>query len=156
MIHKGILYNNSPGYGFEVSRAEGELIYDLKGREYVDFTSGWNVANLGWNHPEIQVAVREQLDKGSSIAFWHSLDIQEEYAQELTRSLPHGLNTCIRATSGTEAVEVAIKVARAFTGRKTILGFQETYHGQLFASMALGTPRLQLTSIDRLFLILNN
>lgn len=148
MIHRNILYNNFSGHRFEVSKAEGSLIYDLEGKEYIDFTSGWNVANLGWNHPEINKEISEQLQKGTGIAFWHSVDIQSRYAQELTASLPAGLNTCIRATSGTEAVEVAIKVARSYTNRKAIIGFKETYHGQLFASMALGTPGSQLASFD--------
>jgi 4-aminobutyrate aminotransferase-like enzyme len=148
MIHKHILYNNFSGHKFEVSKAEGALVYDTEGNEYLDFTSGWNVANLGWNHSEINAAIQEQVQKGTGIGFWHSIDIQNQYAKELTQSLPKELNTCIRATSGTEAVEVAIKVARSYTGRKTIIGFKETYHGQLFASMALGTPDSQLTSID--------
>ena len=148
MINKNILYGNFSGHRFEISKASNELVYDIEGKEYIDFTSGWNVANLGWNHPEINQAIRDQIEKGTGVAFWHSLEIHNHYAEELTRSLPPELNTCIRATSGTEAVEVAIKVARTFTGRKTILGFRETYHGQLFASMALGTPASQLVSID--------
>jgi len=148
MIHKNILYNNFAGHKLEISKALGALVYDVDGKEYIDFTSGWNVSNLGWNHPEINKAIEEQVQKGTGIAFWNSLDIQNEYAHELTKSLPKELNTCIRATSGTEAVEVAIKVARSYTGRKTIIGFKEAYHGQLFASMALGTPESQLTSID--------
>ena len=148
MIHKNILYNNFAGHKFEVSKAEGSLVYDANGKEYIDFTSGWNVANLGWNHPEIKAALQEQLERGTAISFWHSFDIQNRYAEALTSSLPSELNTCIRATSGTEAVEVGIKVARAYTGRKTIIGFKETYHGQLFASMALGTPESHLGSIN--------
>ena len=131
-----------------MARAQGEFIYDTAGKEYIDFTSGWNVANLGWNQPEITQALHEQIDRETSVAFWNSVDIQNQYAAALTATLPPALNTCIRATSGTEAVEVSIKVARAYTGRKTILGFKETYHGQLFASMALGTPLDQLVAID--------
>lgn len=148
MLNKHILYTNFSGHRFEVSKAEGALIYDTDGKEYIDFTCGWNMANLGWNHPEIVQAIKEQVEKGTGISFWHSLDIHNRYAKALTDSLPKELNTCIRATSGTEAVEVAIKVARSFTGKKTIIGFTETYHGQLFASMALGTPASQLESID--------
>jgi 4-aminobutyrate aminotransferase len=52
--------------------------------------------------------------------------------------LPKELDACAKATGGTEAIELSIKVARAATGRKKIIGFRNSYHGQLFASMALG------------------
>lgn len=139
MIENSIVYRNLKKYNFfRMGKAEGSLIWDRDGKEYVDFTSGWNVTNLGWNHPEIAEAIKQQVDKNAQGLLWGSDPIQEEYAAKLTAALPHELDACAKATGGTEAVEEAIKIARAATGRKKIIGFKESYHGQLFASLALG------------------
>jgi 4-aminobutyrate aminotransferase-like enzyme len=139
MIENSIVYRNLKKYNFfRVSRAEGTLLWDRNGKKYIDFTSGWNVTNLGWNHPEVNEAVISQTKKNVQGLLWGSDPIQEEYAAKLTAVLPYGLDACTKATGGTEAIEESIKVARAATGRKKIIGFKNSYHGQLFASMALG------------------
>jgi 5-aminovalerate/4-aminobutyrate aminotransferase len=63
--------------------------------------------------------------------------IMEAYATKLIPVLPKELDACAKATGGTEAIEISIKVARVATGRKKIIGFKNSYHGQLFVSMAL-------------------
>jgi len=123
---------------FRVAKAQGSLIWDRDGKEYIDFTSGWNVANLGWNHPEVNEAVVRQTKKNVQGLLWGSDPVQEEYATKLTAALPVGFDACTKATGGTEAIEESIKIARAATGRKKVIGFKKSYHGQLFASMALG------------------
>ena len=139
MIENSIVYRNFKGKYeyFPLLRAEGSLLWDRKGKEYIDFTSGWNVTNLGWNHPEINEAIVEQTKKNVQGLLWGSDPIQEEYAKALTASLPKELDACVKETGGTESIEVSIKVARTYTGRKKILGFGGLYHGQLFASLAL-------------------
>lgn len=140
MIENSIVYRNFKGkYDYlPLSKSEGSRIWDREGKEYIDFTSGWNVTNLGWNHPEVNEAVIQQTKKNVQGLLWGSDPIQEEYAAALTAALPKELDACVKATSGTEAVEVAIKIARSYTNRKKIIGFQGLYHGQLFASLALG------------------
>ncbi len=142
MIENSIVYRNFKGkYEYlPLSRAEGSLIWDRDGKRYIDFTSGWNVTNLGWNQPEITEALITQAKKNVQGLLWGSDPIQEEYAAALIASLPKGLDACVKATSGTEAIEVSIKIARAYTNRKKIIGFNGLYHGQLFASLALGAP----------------
>ncbi len=139
MIENSIVYRHFKGkYEYlPLSKAEGSLIWDRAGKRYIDFTSAWNVTNLGWNHPEVNRAVIEQAEKNVQGLLWGSDPIQEEYAAALTAALPHELDACVKETGGTESVEVAIKVARAFTNRKKILGFSGLYHGQLFAGLAL-------------------
>jgi len=139
MIENSIVYRNFKGkYGyFPLSRAEGSEIWDRDGKRYIDFTSGWNVTNLGWNHPEVNQAVIDQAKKNVHGLLWGSDPVQEEYAAALTAAFPKELDACVKETGGTESVEVAIKVARSFTGRKKIIGFAGLYHGQLFASLAL-------------------
>ncbi|MFA5107721.1 MAG: aspartate aminotransferase family protein [Patescibacteria group bacterium] len=139
MIENSIVYRDLKKYNFfRMSKAEGSFIWDRDGKRYIDFTSSWNVTNLGWNHPEVNEAVAAQTKKNVQGLLWGSDPIQEEYAMKLTSALPDSLNACAKATGGTEAIEESIKIARAATGRKTIVGFKNSYHGQLFASLALG------------------
>jgi len=141
MIENSIVYRDFKGkYEYlPLARAEGSLIWDRSGKRYIDFTSAWNVTNLGWNHPEINEAIVKQTKKNVQGLLWGSDPIQEEYATALTTALPQKLDACVKATGGTEAVEVSIKIARAYTNRKKVIGFNGLYHGQLFASLALST-----------------
>ncbi len=150
MIENSIVYRDFKGkYEYlPISKAEGSLIWDRNGKRYIDFSSGWNVTNLGWNHPEINEAIIEQVKKNVQGLLWGSDPIQEAYAKALTEALPKELDACVKETSGTESVEVAIKVARVYTERTKIIGFNSHYHGQLFASLAVGYstdshPKLQ-------------
>jgi len=142
MIENSIVYRNFKGkYEYlPLSKSEGAEIWDRGGKRYIDFTSGWNVTNLGWNNKEITDALITQANKNVQGLLWGSDPIQEEYAAALTAALPKGLDACVKATSGTEAIEVSIKIARVYTNRKKIIGFDGLYHGQLFASLALGAP----------------
>lgn len=140
MIENSIIYRDFKGKYeyFPLSKADGALIWNREGKRFIDFTSGWNVINLGWNHPEINEAVIAQTKKNVQGLLWGSDPIQEEYAKVLVSVLPEELDACVKENSGTESIEVAIKVARAYTKRKKIIGFKNSYHGQLFASLALG------------------
>ncbi|MFZ2970392.1 MAG: aminotransferase class III-fold pyridoxal phosphate-dependent enzyme [Minisyncoccia bacterium] len=139
MIENSIVYRNLKKYNFfRISKAEGSLIWDMDSNKYIDLTSGWNVTNLGWNNPEVNEAISKQTKKNVQGLLWGSDPIQEEYAHKLTSALPKKLDACAKATGGTEAIEEAMKIARAVTGRKKIIGFKGSYHGQSFASLALG------------------
>lgn len=143
MIENSIVYRDFKGkYEYlPLSRADGSLLWDRDGKRYIDFSSAWNVTNLGWNNPEVNGAIIEQAQKNVQGLLWGSDPIQEAYAKELTKALPEELDACIKETSGTESIEAAIKVARVYTGRKKIIGFNSQYHGQLFASLAIGYPK---------------
>lgn len=139
MIKNHIVSDSSQIY-FDFDKAQGAFIWDRSGKKYIDFTSGWNVSNLGWNNPEIKEAINEQLNHNDYSPFWLLDKIQKKYAEELIDSLPKELNTIIRATGGTEANEEAIKIARAYTGRTKIVGFKNSYHGQSAEELALVYP----------------
>lgn len=126
-------------YDFEISKAQGSFIWDSRGKKYIDFISGWNVTNLGWNHPKINKAVIEQAKKNTYSEMWTPDPILGRYAKMLTKALPDSLSVAIRATGGTEANEEAIKIARVFTGRKKIVGFSPSYHGQSMSTLSLGS-----------------
>lgn len=140
MINKHIIYTNYLDWSFDVERAEGSYLWTQDGTKLIDFTSGWNTTNLGWNHPEVTDALVRQANKNAYTPMWTAEVTQHEYAALLTNSLPASLTAVGRATGGTEANEMAIKTARAFTGRQTIVGFQKTYHGQSVSTLAIGFP----------------
>lgn len=147
MIKNRIIYTNSSPWLFNVSKAEGSYIWDDTGHKMLDFTCGWNVTNLGWHNPEIIEAVVVQTKKNVYNPMETTDPIQAEYAKELIDSLPNGLDVACRATGGTEANEEAIKTARAFTKRKKIIGFIDTYHGQSYADMSIGYRPEYVTDI---------
>lgn len=140
MIKNHIIYNIYLDWSFDIERAEGSHLWTKNGKKLIDFTSGWNTTNLGWNHPEVAEALALQIKKNTFAPMWTAEAAQHEYATLLTGALPAPLTAVGRATGGTEANEMAIKTARAFTGRNTIVGFQETYHGQSVSTLAIGFP----------------
>ncbi|MBI4097634.1 MAG: aspartate aminotransferase family protein, partial [Candidatus Levybacteria bacterium] len=138
MIKNHIIYNDYSDWMFDLAKAQGSYLWTKDGKKLIDFTSGWNVTNLGWNNEEIASALTQQIKKNTYAPMWSSDPIQNALAEALTRSLPRQLNAVGRATGGTEANEEAMKTARAYTGRKKILGFRNTYHGQSFGTMSIG------------------
>lgn len=137
MLRNNIIYTAFSEWRFDIAKAKGCFIWTSDDKKLIDFTSGWNVANLGWNHPEINQAMIDEMSKNSYSSMWMGGEIQNKYAQMLTDVLPKRLNAVGRATGGTEAIEEALKTARAFTERKKIIGFHNTYHGQSFGAMSI-------------------
>jgi acetylornithine/succinyldiaminopimelate/putrescine aminotransferase len=136
MIKNHIVSDSSQIY-FDFGRAEGIFLWDKNGKKFIDFTSGWNVCNLGWNNQEIKKAVQDQLNNNVYAPFWMLDEVQKKLAAELIKLLPDELNTVVRATGGTEANEEAFKIARAYTNRTKIIGFKNSYHGQSATQLAL-------------------
>lgn len=133
-----------------IKNAKGSLIWNKKGQRLIDFMSGWNIANLGWNNREITDAVIKQAKKNIFIPPWMIEPVQHRYAEMLTDELPKGLNLILRGTGGTEANEMAMKIARVITGRKTLLGCYNTFHGQSMGTLAIGYRKSMVDSISPL------
>lgn len=138
MIKNHLVYNPILEYKFTLKKAEGSFLWTKEGKRLIDFTSGWNITNLGWNHPEISDVIVAQVGKNTYTPSWIADEAQTKYADMLTHVLPKKLNAICRLTSGTEANEQAIKIARTVTNRKKILGFFDSYHGSTFASLSAG------------------
>lgn len=115
-------------------QAKGTYLRDKSGKDYLDFTSGISVCNLGHAPENVKKAVKVQLDQ-----FWHTsnlfqIELQEEVAKQLTDA--SGLDLVFFGNSGAEANEAAIKLARKSTGRTKVVTFVDSFHGRTFATMA--------------------
>jgi 4-aminobutyrate aminotransferase/(S)-3-amino-2-methylpropionate transaminase len=122
-----------------VARASNAEIWDEEGRRYIDFASGIAVLNTGHVHPEVKAAVAAQLDAFSHTCFMVTpYRVAVELAERLNELMPvQGPKKSIFVTTGAEAVENAIKIARAHTGRPGVIAFGGSFHGRTFMAMAL-------------------
>jgi len=137
MIKNNIVYNNFSDYQFNFTRAKGSFVFE-NNHKLIDFSSGWNVANLGWNNDEIKNAIIEQAKKNIYAPMWTEDPIQKQYAANLVKSLPKDLEIITREVSGVTANIMALKTARAYTGKKKIISFRNTFHGSLYQTLQLG------------------
>src|SRR5678815_1305229 len=104
------------GYGRDFVRGEGIRLWDAEGREYRDFLSGYGTLPLGHNHPEVRAAVEEVLRAGAPQFLQVSPQpLAGALAARLARLAPGGLDVAYFMSSGSEAVEGALKIARAAT-----------------------------------------
>ena len=109
-----------------IDRAEGARLYDVDGREYIDYVCSWGALILGHAHPDVVAAVADQARRGTSYGMTSPLEI--ELAERIARALP-SIERLRFVSSGTEATMSAIRLARAFTKRDLILKFEGCYHG---------------------------
>ncbi|MCA0392568.1 MAG: 4-aminobutyrate--2-oxoglutarate transaminase [Proteobacteria bacterium] len=120
-------------------RAENAELWDADGRRFVDFAGGIAVLNVGHRHPKVMAAVRAQLDRYTHTAF--QVTAYEPYialAERLNALAPiAGPAKTILFSTGAEAVENAVKIARAATKRHAVIAFNGGFHGRSFMSMAL-------------------
>lgn len=113
-------------YGLYIARAQGPRKWDVDGRCYVDYFGGHGALLLGHCHPEVMAAVHAQLDRGTHYGASHELEIA--WAALVMRLIPSAER--VRFTSsGTEATLMAVRLARAFTGKPKIIRFNHHFHG---------------------------
>jgi len=129
------LLNTYKRFPVEFVRGNGAFLYDVSGKEYLDFLSGIAVTGLGHNHPVLRQAVIEQIN-----SLWHVSNLYESTPQEnLAKELTNisGLNSVFFCNSGTEAVEAAIKFARKWgKGRYKIISALNSFHGRTYGSLS--------------------
>ncbi|WFE71044.1 4-aminobutyrate--2-oxoglutarate transaminase [Halomonas sp. M1] len=128
----------SPATAF-ADRAENAEIWDADGNRFIDFAGGIGVLNVGHRHPKVVAAVKAQLDK-----LMHTCQTVMPYegyvkvAEKLSHIVPvRGHAKVMLANSGAEALENAVKIARAATGRSNVICFDGGYHGRTFYTMAM-------------------
>ena len=109
-----------------IDRADGCHIYDVDGKEYVDYIDSWGPMILGHNFPEVKESVLKACEKG--LSFGCATAIEVEMAEFICDHIPH-VDMVRMVNSGTEAVTSAVRVARGFTGKNKIIKFAGCYHG---------------------------
>ena len=118
------------GFDKVYARAEGAYLYDMDDIAYLDFLSGYSVFNIGRNHPAVKKAIRDvlDLDLPNMVQMDCSL-LSGLLAEAITKRTPPHLDAVFFCNSGTEAMEGAIKFARAATGRKRMISLASAFHG---------------------------
>jgi glutamate-1-semialdehyde 2,1-aminomutase len=156
-----------------IDHAAGTRLYDVDGREYLDYVCSWGALILGHAHPEIVAAVSDQAAKGTSYGMTSPLEI--ELGEKIVGAVP-SIEMVRFVSSGTEAAMSGVRLARAFTERDLIIKFEGCYHGHsdgflseagsglatlgiatcpgvpgAFAGLTLNTPFNDLQGVEALF-----
>jgi 4-aminobutyrate aminotransferase/(S)-3-amino-2-methylpropionate transaminase len=120
-------------------RAENAELWDVEGKRYIDFAGGIAVLNTGHRHPKVLAAVKAQLERFTHTAFQVlAYEPYIELAERLNKLAPFkGPAKTILFTTGAEAVENAVKLARSATGRSGIIAFTGAFHGRTMLTMAM-------------------
>lgn len=119
-----------------VTRAEGVYFWDASGKRYLDFSSQLVCSNLGHQNQAVIDAISAQAQKLAFISPAHTCDVRAHLAQKLLEVVPKGLDKFFFTTSGTEANEAAIKIARLYTGKHKIIARYTSYHGSTAGAIA--------------------
>ena len=125
--------------GIEVASAEGVYIKDVNGKKFVDMIAGFSVCNIGHSHPEVIKAIQEQTSKYMHVIVYGEFiqAPQVQYAKALTSLLPENLQSVYFTSSGTEATEGAMKLAKRVTKRTKIISFKGGYHGSTQGALSV-------------------
>ena len=125
------------GFDREWTRAEGAYLWDARGDKYLDMLGGFGMFNVGRNNPHVRAALVEalELDLPGSVQLGVS-PLPPLLAQELIRRTPARLERVLFTSSGTEAVEAAIKLGRAATSRTRVLSAEHSFHGLTLGALS--------------------
>lgn len=118
-------------------RGEGIMLYDTSGKAYYDFYCGHAVTLTGHCHPKVVRAIQEQAER---LIFYSNIvysDVRAKYASMLVGAAPEGYGQVFFCNSGAEANETALKLARKFTGRPTIVAMEGGFHGRTMGALAM-------------------
>lgn len=124
-----------------IAKAEGIWIEDVAGRRYMDF-HGNNVHHIGFGHPRLKRAIADQMDALPFAPRRYACDVAAELAAKLAAIAPGNLSKLLLTTGGSDAVEVAVKIARTATGRHKTISFWDAFHGAGFGASALSGESL--------------
>jgi len=129
----------------EISRAEGSYVYDVHGKEYLDFVAGVSANSLGHKHPRVTKAIKDQVDAYTHVMVYGEFiqQPQTELCKLLASLLPNNLDTVYLVNSGTEATEGALKLAKKVTGRAEIIAAKNAYHGNTQGAMSVCGAEMQ-------------
>jgi 4-aminobutyrate aminotransferase/(S)-3-amino-2-methylpropionate transaminase len=121
-----------------IDRALNAEVWDIEGKRYIDFAGGIAVVNTGHSHPRVVAAIRQQLDRFSHTCIMITPYTDAvELAERLVQAAPIADGRAIFLSTGAEAVENAVKIARAYTGRPGVIAFGGGFHGRTNLCMGL-------------------
>jgi len=125
--------------GIEMVEAAGVTLTDVAGKTYTDFIAGFSVCNIGHSHPEVVKAVQEQAAKYMHLIVYGEFieSPQVQYASLLASHLPKNLDCVYFTSSGAEATEGALKLAKRVTGKTKILACNKAYHGSTQGALSV-------------------
>jgi len=122
-----------------VASAKGAVVRDVEGREYIDFGGGIGVMNIGHCHPKVVAAIKDQAEKFHHTCFMvNPYEVAIKLADKLCRLTPGNFpKKAMFVSSGAEAVENAVKIARYYTKRPAVIVFENAYHGRTLLTMTM-------------------
>ena len=125
--------------GIEVASAKGIYIMDVNGKKLVDMIAGFSVCNIGHSHPDVIHAIQQQVEKYMHVIVYGEFiqAPQVQYAKALTSLLPENLQSVYFTSSGAEAAEGAMKLAKRVTKRTKIISFKGGYHGSTQGALSI-------------------
>lgn len=116
------------------------VVWDVDGNSYIDFSAGVLVVNTGHSHPKVVKAIQEQA--GRLINCYDTPHpLRSEFAERIAGLMPEDLKRVLFLSSGSEAIDAAVKISRAYTGRYEILSFYGAFHGRTYMPMSVGGKR---------------
>ena len=123
----------------EMERAEGIYIYGTKGEKYIDLISGIGVSNIGHCHPKVVSAIKRQSETYLHLMVYgeYVQSPQTKLAEKIASTLPKELDVSFLVSSGSEAVEGALKLAKRYTGKRKLLSFKNAYHGSTHGALSV-------------------
>jgi taurine--2-oxoglutarate transaminase len=125
-----------------VARAQGSYVWSHDGTRYLDLSSQLVNTNIGHQHPRVVAAIQQQAAELTTIAPQHAIEVRNEAARLISERTPDGMNRVFFTNGGADAIENAIRMARLHTGRRKVLSFYRSYHGNTGAAIvATGDTR---------------
>lgn len=140
LFYQHIAQTSPESIGMEVNHAKGIWLYGPEGQKWIDFISGICVNNVGHGVPEVLLAIIEQTTKYLHPMVYGEVIMtpQVQYGNRLVEMLDNQLDQVYFTTSGAEAVEGALKIAKKYTGKEELIGCWDAYHGSTHAALSVG------------------
>ncbi|HRA49038.1 MAG TPA: aminotransferase class III-fold pyridoxal phosphate-dependent enzyme, partial [Thermomicrobiales bacterium] len=121
-----------------VAEAEGSMVRDADGTEYIDCFAGIAVNNAGHRHPKVIAAVQDQLTKVVHAASYiYHVPIVGELAEKMAKVSPGRLQKSFFANSGAEGIETAMRLAKAYTGKRELISLTQSFHGRTYGTLSI-------------------
>ncbi len=122
-------------YPIALDKGAGAVVWDIAGKQYIDCVAGIAVNNVGHCHPRVVKAIQEQAAKLIHVSNLYYTDVQADLAEKMSQVT--GMDRLFFCNSGTEAVEAAMKLARAHSGKKNFVAAEGSFHGRTMGALAV-------------------